>query len=171
MSLFYDFLNKKNRYCFNNSWNIDAPVELIWDELINYKQWPLWCDGLERIEKLDEFDHLQIGNNIRSTWKGSLPYNITFDSVIKDFMQYSFLSFNVTGDLRGEGLCSFLPSQDNTTINFKWKVSPTQLWIKMSSPFARTVFIENHNYIMRQVVSGFTRMIAPKISSWVPTDI
>ncbi len=161
---FYDFLNKKNRYYFNNSWNIDAPIELIWNEFVNYKQWSFWCDGLERMEQLDGFDHLQIGNNVRSTWKGLLPYRITFNSVIKDFMQYSFLSFNVTGDLHGEGLCYFLPSQDNTTINFIWKVSPTKLWIKVCSPFVRTIFIENHNYIMRRIISGSIRMIAQKKS-------
>ena len=163
MTPFYDFLNKKNQYCFNNSWSIDAPIELIWDELINYKKWSFWCNGLERMEQLNEFEHLQIGNNIRSTWKGLLPYSITFNSVIKDFTRYSFLSFTVTGDLHGEGLCYFIPSQYNTTINFIWKVSPTKLWIKMCSPFARTIFIESHNYIMRRIISGFIRMIAQKI--------
>lgn len=163
INLFYKLLNKKNRYHFNNSWNIDAPVELIWDELINYKQWPLGYDGLGKIEQLDESDHLQIGNNIRSTWKGSLPYSITFDSIITDFTKYSFIAFNVTGDLYGKGICSFLPSQYNTTINFNWNVSPTQLWIKMSSPFVRTIFIENHNYIMKQIISRFTHMIGQKI--------
>ena len=162
MSHFDDFLNKKNQYRFNRSWEIDAPLELIWNELINYKKWPAWCGGLERIEQLDQFDHLQKGNNIRSIWKGFLPYSITFDAVIKDFIQYSFLSFNVTGDLYGEGICYFLSSHDNTTINFIWNVSPTKLWMKMSSPFARPVFIENHNHILEQAITGFTRMIAQK---------
>ena len=171
MRLFYDFLNKKNRYHFNNSWNINAPVELIWNELINYKQWPLECDGLGKIEQLDDADHLKIGNTIRSTWKGPLPYSIKFDSVITDLTECSVISFTVTGDLQGEGICSFLPSQQNTTINFNWDVSPTQLWIKMSSPFARTLFIENHDYIMEQIISRFTHMVTPKIPSWVPTDI
>lgn len=162
MNPFNDYLNRKNHYTFNSSWNIDAPLELIWDELINYKKWPTWCGGLEKIEPRGQFDCLQKGNNIRSIWKGSLPYNICFDATIRDFDLYSFLSFNVTGDLYGEGICNFLPSQDNTTIKFIWNVSPTKLWMKMSSPFARPVFLENHNQIIEQSITGFTRMIEQK---------
>ena len=162
MSPFNDFLNKKNQYYFNSSWNIDAPLELIWNELINYKKWSAWCEGLEKIEPLDQFDHLQKGNNIRSIWKGALPYSITFDAVIKDFIQYSFLSFNVSGDLYGEGICHFLSSHDHTTINFIWNVSPTKLWMKMSSPFARPAFIKNHDHILEHAITGFTQMIEQK---------
>jgi len=159
---FADFLNKKNRYQFSSAFKIEAPLELIWDELLNYKKWPAWCDGLQRIEPLDSFDHLQKGNNIRSVWKGSLPYTLAVNARVKDFLRYSFLSFAVTGDLCGEGICNFLPAQGNTTIRFVWNVSPTKLWMKMTSPFARPVFIENHDVIMKQAITGFARMIEQK---------
>ncbi|MBC8440235.1 MAG: hypothetical protein H8D87_11180 [Deltaproteobacteria bacterium] len=168
---FDDFLNKKNLYRFNSSFNIDAPLELIWNELINYKKWPDWCKGLQRIEPLDQFDHLQKGNNIRSVWKGALPYTIVVDAVVRDFIQYSFLSFAVTGDLYGEGRCYFLPSRDNTIINFIWNVSPTKLWMKMSSPFARSVFIENHDQIVEQAVTGFTRRIEQKLGFFMLNNL
>lgn len=44
-------------------------------------------------------------------------------------------------------------------------VSPTKLWMKMSSPFARPVFIENHDQIMEQAILGFTHMIKQKQKS------
>jgi hypothetical protein len=34
--------------------------------------------------------------------------------------------------------------------------------MKMSSPFARPVFIENHDQIMDQAVTGFAKMIKVK---------
>ena len=46
MSPFNDFLNKTNSYSFNNSWDIDAPLEHTWNELLNYKKWATWCDSL-----------------------------------------------------------------------------------------------------------------------------
>lgn len=166
MLLFFDdFLNKKNLYQFNSSWNIEAPLELIWSELISYKRWSVWCDGLQSIKPLDQYDHLQKGNHIRSVWKGTLPYTLTIDAIVKDFIPYSFLSFIVTGDLLGEGICHFLQSQNNTTIHFIWNVSPTKLWMKMSSPFARPVFIENHDQIMDLAFAGFAKMIKGKILS------
>ena len=167
MSQINDYLNRQNLYCFDSTWNVDAPLELIWNELINYKKWPAWCKSLEKIEQLDPFEHLQKGNNIRSTWKGALPYRIRFDAKIEDYIPYSFLSFNVTGDLHGEGLCRFLSSPDTrpikTRINFIWNVSPTKLWMKMSSPFARPLFLENHDHIIETSMAGFTQMMETKI--------
>jgi len=164
ISLFNNYIDKKNYYSFNNSWHINAPLEQSWDELFKYKKWSAWCDALEKIESLGQIDHLKKGNQIRSVWKGTLPYSVSFNAIIKDIAPYSFLSFNVTGDLHGEGICHFLRSNNNTLINFIWNISPTRLWMRMSAPFARPLFIENHDLIMEQVVSGFARMIEQKNS-------
>jgi uncharacterized protein YndB with AHSA1/START domain len=174
------FLSRKNRYSFNNFWTIQAPPELIWEELINYKKWPLWCEGLKKIEQKDENAGLGKGNHIRSVWKGALPYTIAFDAVVKAYAPCSFLSFTVSGDLCGDGTCRFLPVsdtvcvteavRDTTRVNFVWDVSPGKFWMRMGSAFARPVFIENHNYILDRAVTGFTRRIAEKISGTVPGD-
>jgi len=164
ISFFNDFIDKKNYYSFNNCWTIDAPLEQSWNELFNYRKWPAWCDPLEKVEPLGQFDHLKKGNHIRLVWKGLLPYSVSFDAVIKDITPYSFLSFNVTGDLRGEGICHFLPSDENTKINFVWNVSPTKLWMRISSPFARSLFVENHDNIVKQAITGFVQMIENKNS-------
>ena len=155
-------LNRKNQYTFNNYWKVDAPLALVWKELMDYQKWPAWCVGLERVEKLDSFEHLQKGNTIRSSWRGSLPYTITIDAFITDFLHPSSLSFTVTGDLSGEGVCCFLCERENSVIHFTWNVSPTKPWMKLGAFFARPVFIENHNHILEQAITGFTRMVADK---------
>ena len=159
MSPFNDFFNKTNSYSFNNSWDIDAPLEHTWNELLNYKKWTAWCGSLLKVEPLNQFDRLQKGNHLRTVWKGSLPYRISFDAVIDEIVPYSFLSFNVTGDLYGKGICHFLPSDDKTKVNFIWNVSPSKLWMKICSPFAKSVFIENHDKIIEQAITGFAQMI------------
>jgi hypothetical protein len=176
INCFDAFLSRKNRYCFNNSWTIHAPPELIWEELINYKKWPLWCEGLKKIEQKDEYASLQKGNHIRSVWKGALPYTIAFDAVVKAYAPCSFLSFTVTGDLCGDGTCRFLPTCDTialrnpTRVNFVWDVSPGKFWMRMGSAFARPVFIGNHNYILARAVTGFTQRIADKTSGAAQGD-
>jgi hypothetical protein len=164
ISRFNAYIDKTNFYSFNNCWNIDAPLEQSWNELIKYKKWPAWCDAIEKIEPLSRIDHLKKGDRIRSVWKGTLPYSISFDAILKDITPYSFLSFNVMGDLCGEGTCHFLQSNENTMINFIWNIPPTKLWMRMSSPFARHLFIGNHDLIMEQAVTGFARMIEHKNS-------
>jgi hypothetical protein len=160
MHLFDDFIHKKNQYCFNNLWRVNAPLDLIWNEVVNYERWPVWCEGLEKIEPIGLFGCLGKGNNIRSIWKGSLPYTITFDAMLEDFTPYSFLSFKVTGDLHGQGFCQFKSFPGRTTIHLVWNVSPTKLWMRMSSLVAKSIFMENHNIIMEQAITDFTQMIS-----------
>ncbi len=164
INFFNDYIDKKNYYSFNNCWDIGAPLEQSWNELLNYKKWPVWCDALESVEPVGQFDHLKIGNHIKSVWKGTLPYSFSFDAIIKDIDPYSFLSFNATGDLHGEGVCRFRESNNGTMINFVWNVFPTKLWMRMSSPFARSLFIENHNQVIEKAVLGFARMLEYKNS-------
>ncbi len=159
ISLFNEYIDKTNSYTFNNCWNIESPLKQSWNELLNYEKWPAWCDALEKIEPVGQVDYLKKGNHIRSVWKGTLPYSVCFDAIIKDIVPYSFLSFNVTGDLSGGGSCHFQQSDENTIINFIWNVSPTKLWMRMCSPFARSLFIENHYYVVEHAVTGFARMM------------
>ncbi|THB78660.1 MAG: hypothetical protein D3926_12630 [Desulfobacteraceae bacterium] len=163
-----DLFSKTNHYHFNNWWQFHAPVQQVWNELMDYRKWPSWCGSLEKVEPLIHRDRscnrpdLKQGNLIRTAWKGNLPYTLTFDSTIRDFDPYSFLAFDVTGDLEGSGICNFYRLQNRTRINFIWDVAPTKLWIKMSSPFARPVFIENHNMIMAELAQGFEQLIRQK---------
>jgi len=158
--LLTDYINKTNVYSFNTTWTIDAPLEQSWDELLNYERWPEWCTPLEKIEALGQPDGVKKGHHIRSVWRGALPYTVCFNAVIKKVVPYSFLSFNVMGDLRGEGICHFLESDAHTSVNFVWNVSPTKLWMRVSSPFARPIFIGNHDHIIEHTVHGLMRMIA-----------
>jgi hypothetical protein len=160
MHLFDDFVHKQNQYGFNNFWRVNAPLELIWHEVIHYERWPAWCAGLKKVESLGSFGALEKGNHIRSIWKGSLPYTLTFDAVLEEFIPYSFLAFKVSGDLYGQGVCHFKSCPGNTAIHFEWNVSPTKLWMRMSSLVARSVFMENHNLIIEQAITGFTQRVS-----------
>lgn len=159
VTFFKDYINHKNHYRFNNCWHIDAPLEKSWNALVNFQEWPVWCESLIYIELLSKSEHLSSGNQIRSVWKGKFPYTIRFDAGIKNMELYSFLSLSVTGDLAGEGKCYLFASEEKTTINFIWDITPTKLWMKMSAPFARAFFIENHNHIINQTATGFARML------------
>ncbi len=156
---FTQVLDKQNRYDFNYSWCIDSPLELTWNELMNYKKWLLWCDALEKIETIHSTGSIQKGNHLKSEWKGPLPYTLRFETVINEVSPYSSLAFNVTGDLLGSDSCRFLQINRSTQINFIWNVVPTKIWMRMSAPFARTIFIKNHNRIIEKAICGFSEAI------------
>ncbi len=159
INLFNDFIDRQNAYSFNNYWDVHAPLEQSWQTLFNYEQWTAWCDPLEKVEPLGRFGRLGKGNQIRSVWKGALPYRVSFDARITDLAPYSYLSFDVTGDLCGNGVCFFMGTGPHTRIRFTWNVSPTRFWMRLGSPFAKSLFSANHDLVMEQAVTGLVRMV------------
>ncbi|MCG8683340.1 MAG: SRPBCC family protein [Desulfobacterales bacterium] len=160
LSLLDTYFREKNRYGFEHSWTIHASPDRVWNELSRFQDWPGWWEGLETIQYLESPPGLGRGTRIRSTWKGSLPYRLTFDTHIRNFVPANSLSFWVGGDLAGFGRCRFLADDQGTRVNFSWQVSPTKLWFKMSAPFARPLFKENHDQIMAQAEKGLQRIFS-----------
>lgn len=158
IGFFSSYFAEKNTYCFDHAWEINADPDRVWDELAGFEQWPGWWEGLERIENREPGKPLGRGSRIRSTWKGALPYCLTFDAVIKDYTPGVFLSFAVNGDLTGTGECRFRACKGRTCIRFLWRVMPNKLWIRMSAPFARSMFRENHDQILARAVQGIDRI-------------
>lgn len=156
--LFNTYFINKNQYTFDNTWEVNTSLDRVWDELVLFEKWPLWWEGLESIHRKDSLETLGRGSRIRSSWKGTLPYCLTFDSLIRAFVSKTYLGFSVTGDLEGYGTIEFASCPTGTRIHFSWQVAPTILWIRMSAPFARSVFQENHDQILSQAVTGFSRI-------------
>ncbi|WP_022663892.1 SRPBCC family protein [Desulfospira joergensenii] len=158
INFFNSYFMEKNRYCFDHVWEINADPDRVWDELVAFELWPGWWEGLETIEDKDSGRPLGRGSRIRSTWKGALPYSLTFDASIQNFIPGARLSFFVSGDLTGYGDCRFRPCKEGTRIRFSWNVAPNKLWIKLSAPFAHSMFRENHDQVLAQAVKGIDKI-------------
>ena len=157
-SLFNAYLEEKNTYGFNHTWTVNAEPDKVWHALAKFRDWPAWWEGLETIQCMASPPVIARGTRIRSTWKGSLPYRLTFDAQIRSFVLGESLCFGVDGDLEGHGRCIFKNAAGRTQIQFSWQVAPTKLWFKMSAPFARSLFEENHDLIMAQAQKGLSRI-------------
>ncbi len=155
---FNAYMTAKNQYEFDYAGEINACPARVWQTLVDFQGWPAWWEGLERIEPLGPVDSLARGSRIRSSWRGVLPYSLTFDAVVREIVPEKSLEFFVTGDLSGFGSCRLTPVNGNTYLGFSWQVAPTKLWFKMSAPIAHSVFRENHDHIMRQAARGLALM-------------
>ena len=61
-------------------WQIEAPIEEVWEAISHAERWPSWWKGVEKVEQLEPGDEHGIGRVIRSTWKSKLPYRLVFES-------------------------------------------------------------------------------------------
>lgn len=161
-SAFNTYMTAKNQYDFDHSGELNASPAKVWQTLVDFQGWHGWWEGLERIEQLDNRTFLERGCRIRSSWRGALPYSLTFDTVVRSVVPETSLEFFVTGDLSGYGSCRLIPLHGDrcrtTRLVFSWHVAPTKLWFKMSAPIAHSVFRENHDKIMYKAARGLARV-------------
>ena len=149
-SAFNAYFTAKNKYEFDHAGELNACPARVWQTLVDFRGWSDWWDGLEHIELLNPAASLDRGSRIRSSWRGGLPYSLTFDAVVREVVPEKGLRFFVTGDLSGHGNCCLTPVNGKTYLRFSWHVAPTKLWFKMTAPIAHSVFRENHDHIIHQ---------------------
>jgi hypothetical protein len=64
---------------FVSVWNIEAPLAHVCNAISNCLHWPHWWKGVEKVEEFDPGGMDGVGSLGRLTWKGRLPYRLTFD--------------------------------------------------------------------------------------------
>src|SRR6185312_11447110 len=66
-------------YRFSTIWRIEAPLASVWDAIYHADAWPQWWKSVQRTVELEPGDARGVGALHRYTWKGVLPYRLTFD--------------------------------------------------------------------------------------------
>ena len=138
--------NDCNSYKLNTRFSFDEPVEIIWNEIIDFENWPSWWTGIERIDNLHHSESVE-GNTCKSIVRGYIPYSLVFYSFIDKIVPMTLISTKINGDLEGGGVCRFSEKGTGTELWLEWNVSPTKLWMKILSPVARSYFVKNHDKI------------------------
>ncbi len=71
-------------YSFVTRWNVQAPLEKVWDAIYHSDRWPSWWNGVKKVEKIRPASgpH-EVGSVRRFTWKSRLPYRLTFAMTVR----------------------------------------------------------------------------------------
>jgi len=88
-------------YQLSTTWRIKAPLQDVWDALYHPDAWPNWWKNLVQIVEIEKGDALSIGALHRHTWKGVLPYRITFDIRILNIVPLQRLEGQASGEVEG----------------------------------------------------------------------
>lgn len=130
-------------------WCIEAPLEQVCDAISDSLSWPRWWRSVERVDELAPGDARGIGSVRRYTWRGRLPYRLTFDIRVVDAERLAWVEGTASGDLQGRGRWSFSTDGRVTRARFDWQVRTTTAWMNLAGPLARPLFRWNHDGIMR----------------------
>ena len=148
-------------YEFVTVWDLDAPIERVWEEISHSERWNEWWKGVLRVVELKAGDEDGLGSIRRSTWKSALPYTLEFDSEITRIDHLRAIEARAFGELDGIGLWQFFDGGDGRTrVQYDWRVRTTKRWMNVLAPIARPFFRWNHNVIMGWGEDGLRRRLS-----------
>ena len=150
-------------YQFSTVWRVEASLPDVWDVFSHPDQWPEWWRSLERVVELKRGDIQGVGALHRYTWKGVLPYRLTFDINVLNILQYSLLEGAASGEVEGRGVWSFIDTGRETIVRYDWNVRTTIRWMNILAPLAAPLFRWNHDTVMREGAKGLARKLGTRV--------
>jgi hypothetical protein len=159
------------RYRFVSTWDVDAPVERVWDALLQVREWPTWWSAFRSVEPLADGDDRGIGMRIRQQWRGPLPLTTTIDLEIIDLKRHRLLVGRASGEMTGRCTWTFDEVDAHTRVAFVLDVRPTRWWMNLPVPFAGRVFAWNVRSIMHAGCEGLGRRLGSEVVGVSPDPV
>ena len=152
-----------SEYRFLTIWQLEAPLAAVCKAIENSLAWPEWWPGVAKVEELFVGDADGIGSVRRYTWKGRLPYRLTFDVQVTHMELQTMVEGVASGDVEGIGRWSFANDGALTVARYEWQVRPAALWMRLLSPVASPLFRWNHDILMQQGGEGLARRLNARL--------
>jgi hypothetical protein len=146
-------------YKFVTNWQLDAPVATVWDHIHHSERWPQWWPSVVSVVEIQKGDETGVGSVRRYTWRGALPYRLTFDMRTTLVKRHERLEGVATGELSGQGRWALSSEGSVTRVRYDWEVDANKAWMRLLSPIARPLFEWNHDVVMNRGLEGLTAQL------------
>jgi hypothetical protein len=140
-------------------WDVSAPLERVWAEIVRPDDWPQWWRAVKRVELAAPGDESGIGAVRRFTWATALPYEVTFDMTATRVEPMSVLEGEARGELNGIGRWTLTAAGERTRVRYDWQVELALPWQRALAPVLRPVFAWNHGVVMGWGLEGLNRRL------------
>lgn len=143
-------------YSFVTLWRHHAPIDQVYDAIADSLSWPAWWSTVTKVEEVVNGDPATgVGNVRRYTFKGSLPYRLSFELTVTDADRPRRLAGRAAGELEGTGVWTLTQEPGGVTLTrYDWNVRTTRWWMNLVAPLARPIFKRNHDFVMRAGAKG-----------------
>jgi uncharacterized protein YndB with AHSA1/START domain len=147
-------------YSFVTEWRLDAPIGRVYEAIHDSLAWPDWWSAVKAVEEIRPAKERNgIGNVRRYTFKGSLPYTLSFDLEVERVERPTSLAGRATGELEGTGVWTLREEDGQTVARYDWNIRTTRWWMNLLAPLARGVFKSNHDIVMRSGAKGICGLL------------
>lgn len=143
-------------YSFVTIWRHHAPIDAVYDAIADSLHWPDWWPAVLAVEELVAGDPVTlVGTVRRCTFKGSLPYRLTFDATVTNTVRPHTLVGTAAGELEGTGVWTLTEEPDGVTAaRYDWSIQTNRWWMNLLAPLAGGLFKTNHDFVMRAGAAG-----------------
>lgn len=151
-------------YEFVTTWQLDAPIEQVFDVLRDSERYPVWWKGVKQVQVLVPGSEEGIGAASRFTWRSVLPYSLSFDLHVTRVEEPRVIEGQARGELSGTGIW-MLSERDGggTKVVYDWRVRTTKAWMNAFGPLARPAFVWNHDVVMKQGARGLAALLGARL--------
>ena len=147
-------------YSFVTEWRLKAPIDRVYEAIHDSLAWPEWWPAVKAVDEIrPAADRAGIGSVRRYTFKGSLPYTLSFDMTVERLERPSTLAGRAAGELEGTGVWSLREEAGTTIARYDWNVRTTRWWMNLVAPLARPLFKSNHDLVMRSGAKGICGLL------------
>jgi uncharacterized protein YndB with AHSA1/START domain len=151
-------------YEFRTRWRVAAPAAVVWEALAASERWPEWWPSVKSVVAVSGGDSSGVGAVGRFTFRGRLPYSLTFDLTVTRVEPPRLLEGVASGDLEGLGRWTLEESATGTDVCYLWQVRTTKRWMNLLAPLLSPVFAWNHDEVMRTGRQGLERLLRARSS-------
>ena len=140
-------------YVFIDEWDVDAPIEAVFEALADARTYPKWWTPVYREATCD--GPPAVGRVTTERFKGQLPYVLTMTSEIVRMDPPREFEIRADGDLRGRGVWTLTQRPDGKVhVKFDWRVNADRALLRVLTPVLRPLFRANHNYAIKRAKAG-----------------
>ena len=151
-------------YHFVSTWQIQAPIERVWEEIYHAEHWPSWWKYVVGVEELEPGAADGVGKRVHLLFRTRLPYTLGFEARLTRVQPPSELESEATGELEGTGRWTLASADGGTLVRYNWDVRTTRWWMSLLAPVARPAFSWNHGQLMREMAESLARRLGADLA-------
>ncbi|WP_421657762.1 SRPBCC family protein [Leptothermofonsia sp. ETS-13] len=150
-------------YQFLTIWELDAPIETVWDALTHSERWPGWWKSVKQVVELEAGSSDGLGNVRRFTWKMPLSYTLTFETCVTRIEPPNLMEARAIGEVEGVGLWELSTTSQGTEVRYTWNVKTTKAWMNVLALFIKPLMEWNHNAVMQEGGKGLAQLLGVRL--------
>jgi len=140
-------------YAFVDEWDVDAPIEEVFDALADARTYPTWWGTV--FKEVDVSGPPAVGVVSTQHTKARLPYHMRFSGTITRLEPPNVLEYDVVGDFTGHGRWTLTDTGGNVHVRLDFRIHVgNHPVLRRLTPVFRPLFGWNHRWAMARAMEG-----------------